>query len=156
MLKTELKNQTESDKNQIDALIKEKEELQLELHRKHLTEKDQQSPRNNIDYEKKLQEERSARALLVQTIENVKKALGETKAQLAKSEYSNNSLQALHKNDQEKIRLLDEDLVRTSEDLKNTKQLISNILNTAMERHDVQLIEKIERVINYDRAFLNY
>ncbi len=163
-LKRELKVQQDDFKNQLDCLIKEKEDLQLDLHRRAIEDK-----QNGLDLPQPLarkadpdrlprepdrrQPDAQAKADPLDQYRDLRRSVLELKAELTKAENENCSLHALHKKDTEKLKALDDQVSRLNEEVSATKQDLMQIFNLIFERNDRQLLEKVERIINYHRSF---
>lgn len=154
-------------KNQLDCLIKEKEELQLELHRKAIGDKENGLEASTVLHTKKISDlERHVKELeqrlqgdappkldQFESYKELRRNVLELKAELTKVENENCSLHALHKKDTEKMKSLDELVSRLNEEVSATKQDLMQIFNIIFERNDRLLLEKVERIINYHRSF---
>lgn len=163
-LKKELKNQQDYLKNQVDSLIKEKEEMQLELHRKTIEDKEAGNTRSKIPIplaERQPNREEPEQPwnnqnqnINTESVKDMRRTIVEIKAEMTKLENENFSLHALHKRDAEKTKQLDEIVSRLNEEISSTKQDLMQIFNIIFERNDLQLLEKVERIINYHRSFV--
>lgn len=74
-----------------------------------------------------------------------------TKADKTKGEFDKLGLEALHKKDLERQKGLETELLRMTDEIVQTKQEVSMLFNIILERKDKELIDQIERALNYNR-----
>jgi hypothetical protein len=153
LLKKELKIQRQDFKNQIDSLIKEKEELNLELQR-HLISQRQQSEVLGFssrlsDLDKHLQDfdKRFTDLTNPEAFSLLKRKVMELTTGNENLKIENQSIQKLRKKQDERIKSLEDELKRITEELMASKEANLQVINALFERNDQTLIEKINNIV---------
>lgn len=153
LLKKELRIQHDEFKNQIDALIKEKEELNLELQRNLISQRQQSDmlgfSSRISDLDRHLQDfdKRFADLNNPETLKAMHRKMVELTAANETAKADIHSIQGMRRKNEERIKVLEEDLKRVTEELKAAKEALLQVFNTLFERNDEQLIEKINNIV---------
>ena len=154
LLSKELKIQRQDFKNQIDSLIKEKEELNLDLQRHLINEKHMASMLGNSnranDLEKQIHafEQRFTDTLDIESIPVLRRKIIELTTENNRYKIEIQSIQSMRRKNEEKIKRLEDDVKRVSEDLMGSKDALLQVFNVLLERQDQTLIEKIDRIVH--------
>lgn len=154
LLRKELKIQRQDFKNQIDSMIKEKEELNLELQRHLINEKQMASMLGNSnragELEKQIQafEQRFSDTLDIESIPALRRKIIELNTENNRYKIEIQSIQSMRRKNEEKIKRLEDELRRVTEELMGSKDALLQVFNTLLERQDQPLIEKIDRIVH--------
>lgn len=154
LLKKELRLQKEEFKNKIESLVKEKEELYLDLQRHLIIEKQQAQDLENSkkfpDTEKLLQyfEKKLTDSHDLNNIVILKRRIMELAAENNQRKIENEAIQSMRKRSEERTQFLEDQLKRVTEELMANKDALLQVFNILLERQDNQLIEKIDRIVH--------
>jgi hypothetical protein len=154
LLKKELKLQREELKSKIESLVKEKEELNLRLQRHLIIEREQahelEHSKKYPDTDKLLQyfEKRLTDSQDLNNILTLKRRVMELAAEKNQLKIENEAIQSMRKRSEEKIKFLNDELKRITEELMSNKDALLQVFNILLERQDNELIEKIDRIVH--------